>query len=49
MGNAPKVRTIRLSTTPTPEALAELRLGDVVETLGEQILVAFDDYDDSPE
>ncbi|MCJ8309564.1 MAG: fumarate hydratase C-terminal domain-containing protein [Hyphomicrobiales bacterium] len=30
MGNAPKVRTIRLSTTPTPEALAELRLGDVV-------------------
>ncbi|MEP0944070.1 MAG: fumarate hydratase C-terminal domain-containing protein [Rhizobiaceae bacterium] len=30
MGNAPKVRTIRLSTTPTREALAELRLGDVV-------------------
>ena len=30
MGNAPKVRTIRLSTTPTPEALAELKLGDIV-------------------
>ena len=27
----------------------KLRIGDVVETLGEQILVAFDDYDDSPE
>ena len=30
MGNAPSYRKIRLSTTPTPEALAELRLGDVV-------------------
>ena len=30
MGNASKPRKIRLSTTPTPEALAELRLGDVV-------------------
>lgn len=29
MGNA-KPREIRLSTTPTPEALADLRLGDVV-------------------
>lgn len=30
MGNTRKPREIRLSTTPTPEALAELRLGDVV-------------------
>lgn len=30
MGNAAKPREIRLSTTPTPEALAELRLGDIV-------------------
>ena len=30
MGNAARPREIRLSTTPTPEALAELRLGDVV-------------------
>ncbi|MEE9313606.1 MAG: fumarate hydratase C-terminal domain-containing protein [Rhizobiaceae bacterium] len=31
MGNAPKgPRQIRLSTTPTPEALAELKIGDVV-------------------
>jgi len=30
MGNASKPRKIRLSTTPTPEALAELQLGDVV-------------------
>lgn len=30
MGNARRPREIRLSTTPTPEALAELRLGDIV-------------------
>lgn len=30
MGTTPSYRKIRLSTTPTPEALAELRLGDVV-------------------
>lgn len=30
MGNAPAYRTIGLSTTPTPQALAELRIGDVV-------------------
>ena len=30
MGNANRPREIRLSTTPTPEALAELRLGDIV-------------------
>jgi len=30
MGNAQKRREIRLSTTPTPEALTELRLGDIV-------------------
>ncbi|NOR62278.1 MAG: fumarate hydratase [Rhodobacteraceae bacterium] len=30
MGNARQPRKIRLSTTPTPEALAELRLGDIV-------------------
>jgi len=30
MGNARKPREIRLSTTPTPEALAELQLGDIV-------------------
>ncbi|MGB5215598.1 MAG: fumarate hydratase C-terminal domain-containing protein [Anderseniella sp.] len=30
MGNARKPREIRLSTTPSAEALAELRLGDIV-------------------
>ncbi len=30
MGNARRPREIRLSTTPTPESLAELRLGDIV-------------------
>ena len=30
MGNAPSYRTVRLSTTPTREALAELKIGDVV-------------------
>ncbi|MFK5980399.1 MAG: fumarate hydratase C-terminal domain-containing protein [Rhizobiaceae bacterium] len=30
MGNTKRPREIRLSTTPTPEALAELRLGDIV-------------------
>ncbi len=30
MGNAPNYRTIRLSTTPTPQDLADLRLGDIV-------------------
>lgn len=30
MGNANRPREIQLSTTPTPEALAELRLGDIV-------------------
>ena len=30
MANAAKPRQIRLSTTPTPEALAGLRLGDIV-------------------
>ena len=30
MGNASQTRKIRLSTTPTPEAIAELRLGDIV-------------------
>ncbi|MBS9715850.1 fumarate hydratase C-terminal domain-containing protein [Pseudohalocynthiibacter aestuariivivens] len=30
MGDARKPREIRLSTTPTPEALAELQLGDIV-------------------
>jgi L(+)-tartrate dehydratase beta subunit len=30
MGNARKPREIRLSTTPTPEALAELQLGEIV-------------------
>ncbi len=30
MGNPSKPREIRLSTTPTPEALAELKLGDIV-------------------
>lgn len=30
MGSAQRPREIRLSTTPTPEALASLRLGDIV-------------------
>ena len=30
MGNAGKLREVRLSTTPSPEALADLRLGDIV-------------------
>lgn len=30
MGTSSKPREIRLSTTPTPEALAELKLGDIV-------------------
>ena len=30
MGNRKQPRKIRLSTTPTPEALAKLRLGDIV-------------------
>lgn len=30
MGNPSKPREIRLSTTPTPEALADLKLGDIV-------------------
>ena len=30
MGDASRPRKVRLSTTPTPEALAELRLGDIV-------------------
>ena len=30
MGNPKSPRKIRLSTTPTPQALAELRLGDIV-------------------
>ncbi len=30
MGNARKPREIRLSTRPTPEALADLKLGDIV-------------------
>jgi L(+)-tartrate dehydratase beta subunit len=30
MGNDSQTRKIRLSTTPTPEAIAELRLGDIV-------------------
>ena len=30
MGNAGKLREVRLSTTPSPESLADLRLGDIV-------------------
>ncbi|MFW2467712.1 MAG: fumarate hydratase C-terminal domain-containing protein, partial [Candidatus Puniceispirillaceae bacterium] len=30
MGNAGKLRKVRLSTTPSAEALADLRLGDIV-------------------
>ena len=30
MGTSSKPREIRLSTTPTPDALAALKLGDIV-------------------